>query len=368
MRLLPILLHAVAAKLQFGADANNTRKGSKRRRNIERVYAVARKALPLEEKLEAEERWERARLLGRNRKARLASIKVKVPRRNFSYAVPDPKKLLDIRAYNLSASSSNGTAMNARHYLTMWEQAKNSVEMQEKLWKMNNRAAPQDRIGLFVKRGSWDSDGFASLGRLLGVVVGIPLRIVVFVVRRCCVRPLRDRCVGTFCERYANFTDDALRRGFAKAVIKAREETVNELNQVIHRYEGPIERFFARYYGLLVLNTREIRIVLKTAWRLPRQAWLFLKTLRYYAMLYLRSTRSLNYVLVKAYPAARSWPRHERLEAALLRALLAECRAYEARLGPKAAARRRRRLAKYHEQLRLKAEQAKIGSSPRDEV
>ena len=40
MRLLPFLLHAAAAKLQFGADANNTRKGSKRRRNIERVYAV----------------------------------------------------------------------------------------------------------------------------------------------------------------------------------------------------------------------------------------------------------------------------------------------------------------------------------------
>ena len=75
MRLLPLLLHAAAAKLQFGADANNTRKGSKRRRNIERVYAVARKALPLEEKLEAEERWERARLLGRNRRAKLASIK-----------------------------------------------------------------------------------------------------------------------------------------------------------------------------------------------------------------------------------------------------------------------------------------------------
>ena len=52
-----LLLHAAAAKLQFGADANNTRKGSKRRRNIERVYAVARKALPLEEQLEAEERW-----------------------------------------------------------------------------------------------------------------------------------------------------------------------------------------------------------------------------------------------------------------------------------------------------------------------
>ena len=68
MRLLPFLLHAAAAKLQFGADANNTRKGSKRRRNIERVYAVARKALPLEEKLEAEERWERARLLGRVRR------------------------------------------------------------------------------------------------------------------------------------------------------------------------------------------------------------------------------------------------------------------------------------------------------------
>ena len=165
------------------------------------------------------------------------------------------------------------------------------------------------------------------------MVVGIPLRIVVFVVRRCCIRPLRDRCVGTFFERYANFTDDALRRGFAKALIKAREETVNELNQVMHRYEGPIERFFSRYYGLLVLNTREIRIVLKTAWRLPRQAWLFVKTLRYYAMLYLRSTRSLNYVLVKAYPAAKRWPRHERLEAALLRALLAECRAYEARSG-----------------------------------
>jgi hypothetical protein len=116
-----------------------------------------------------------------------------------------------------------------------------------------------------------------------------------------------------------------------------------------------------------VLNTREIRIVLKTAWRLPRQAWLFVKTLRYYAMLYLRSTRSLNYILVKAYPAAKRWPRHERLEAALLRALLAECRAYEARLGPKAAARRKRRLAKYHEKLRA-AEQAKIGSSPRDET
>ena len=56
MRLLPLLLHAAAAKLQFGADANNTRKGSKRRRNIERVYAVARKALPLEEGLEREER------------------------------------------------------------------------------------------------------------------------------------------------------------------------------------------------------------------------------------------------------------------------------------------------------------------------
>ena len=72
---------------------------------------------------------------------------------------------------------------------------------------MNNRAAPQDRIGLLVKRGSWgDSDGFASWAGWLGVVVGIPLRVVVFVVRRCCIRPLRDRCVGTVF--HANFTDD----------------------------------------------------------------------------------------------------------------------------------------------------------------
>ena len=75
---------------------------------------------------------------------------------------------------------------------------------------------------------------------------------------------------------------------------------------------------------LLVLNTREIRIVLKTAWRLPRQAWLFVKTLRY-AMLYLRSTRSLNCTLVKAYPAAKRW-RGTAPEAAV-KGALAECRA-----------------------------------------
>ena len=302
MRLL-LLLHAAAARMQWGTNHNNTRNGSKRRQRIERYYAKARQALPTEERLESDERWARAKLLGRGRKASLTVVRIKAPVRNFTYEVPNAWKLLDIRAFNLTKGSQNGTGMNARHYLNAFEKAKNNVEMQMKMFKVNEGGAPapQDRIGLFVKRGSWDSDGFASLGRLLGVV-----------------------------------------------------------GQVTYRYEGPLERFFSRNYGLLVQNTREIRIVLKTAWRMPRQIWLFLKSVKWYVVLTVRASPVLNAACTYAYPPSINWPQHERLEAALLRALLAECRAYESRLGPKAAARRRRRLAGYHAQLRAAADRERL--------
>lgn len=358
MRLL-LLLHAAAARMQWGTNHNNTRNGSKRRQRIERYYAKARQALPTEERLESDERWARAKLLGRGRKASLTVVRIKAPVRNFTYEVPNAWKLLDIRAFNLTKGSQNGTGMNARHYLNAFEKAKNNVEMQMKMFKVNEGGAPapQDRIGLFVKRGSWDSDGFASLGRLLGVIVGIPLRILVLLVRKSCLKPLRARVSWS---STLNFTDDALRRGFTRALQKSREERLNELGQVTYRYEGPLERFFSRNYGLLVQNTREIRIVLKTAWRMPRQIWLFLKSVKWYVVLTVRASPVLNAACTYAYPPSINWPQHERLEAALLRALLAECRAYESRLGPKAAARRRRRLAGYHAQLRAAADRERL--------
>ena len=54
--------------------------------------------------------------------------------------------------------------------------------------------------------------------------------------------------------------------------------------------------------------------------------------------------------------APASTPSHERLEAAMLRAAREECLAYLSRVGPRAAARRKRRLA------------AARGGAPRDEM
>ena len=79
-------------------------------------------------------------------------------------------------------------------------------------------------------------------------------------------------------------------------------------------------------------------MVLRTAWRAPVDAYKWLRTWTFVLALGRKGA-----LWEGAF--ADSWPSHERLQAALLRAARDEAAAYLSRLGPRPARRRRRRLA-----------------------
>ncbi|KAH8063296.1 hypothetical protein JL722_2461 [Aureococcus anophagefferens] len=262
---------------------------SKRREALELTLAKAKHWLAVEEAIEAKERWALARHRTLAGRGDLVEVVVSAMPRNFTYAVPDPRKLKKLMAYNKTATRE-GRKMRLGGYLRRGEEALGHRETYFATYGVPMPVA-RDRTSKRVFGGeskhtslNFGIGGFTAMGRLLGL-------------------------------------------GFVPALPVAHP-----------RLDPRYGRVASFYYHALRL-TASPRAVARVAWRTPADAW------RWAGRTYRAAVLGHKSYGIPAAFLPAGWPSHERLEAALLRAAMEETRAYISRLGPRAAARRRRRIA-----------------------
>ena len=330
---------------------------SKRRVAIELVLAKAKHYLAIEERFEALERWDRAGLMVRSRRHEVSDVTLVIRPRNFTYAVPDPRKLLALGAYNQSRPTFeggrvvNGTKMTLRGYFTRAAKAAEDRKVYMETYNVAPPARKRDRLAPWILGGesertdvNWGTGGYTAMGRVLGLGF-FPLRGLAEGARAAVVAPLKAAAEALrvpVLPAVLGHLDAVLDRGLLKALP--------DVHPVFDLRYGRT----AFYYNHAMRLTANTRRVFRTAWRTPAD---FVHVLQqhYYATI-------LGHTYASFPTLSTAWPSHERLEAALLRAAIAESKQYLARLGPRAAARRQRRLTA------LNATRATTKTTPKDET
>lgn len=330
-------LVAAAAAVLVAHRASAT---SKRRVAIELVLGKARHYLAIEEGLEREERWALASKLARARPCEPTTVAVRIPERNFTYAVPDHRGLQTLSATNGTfADDARGNRvaprLSLRGYFRRTEKAAASLAAAKEAFA-SPRRPNRDRARRSVFGGesdetrvNWGTGGYVALGRCLGCAV-VPVRVAFEIAGRLVLRPAASASEAfraPLLARLLRFADGVLAVGPVKA-----------LGDLDARLDPRLGRT-AFYYNHALRRTGPLRAVARVAWKTPADAFRYGRR-AYYAAVLGHKTAGLP-----AFLAPRDWPAHERLEAALLRAAIDESVAYLARLGPPAAARRKRRLA-----------------------
>ena len=327
------LAHLVGLLCFSTATARRDAQFSKRRRAIELVLAKAKHFLAIEAALEASERWDRSQRLAKYKQGDVSEVRTLFVARNFTYEVPNPKKLQKITAVNRSATA-NGTKLTLRAYFRRGDEALSNRQAYKDQFGVEAPVA-RDRTSKRVFGGesertmiNWGIGGYAAVGRVLGVAF-VPVRAATEALRGCVCRPVlaaTERLGLPLVPRLARAADALLSKGLVKGLPE------------VHPRLDPRYGRLGAYYNYALRFTTSPRTILRVAWRTPVDVFRWVRRV-YYAAVLGHGTLGVPRALLP------DWPSHERLEAALLRAAIAEAQAYLGRLGPRAAARRRRRVA-----------------------
>lgn len=263
--------------------------GGRRRVELEKLLSRIEWLGATERTHEVRELLSHAKAIWRGKNTKLARVNVSIPR--FESSLPSAGELMKIVASNYTADGASGTRsrLSLRIYLARAAKPASSAR--------GTRRRRTSTTRVFVGRGiNWDGGGVTALGRCLGLVL-LPVRTLYELLRLVAcnsTRALARRHRLDTLARVADQVDYIMRRGPFKSLP--------EFYPVLDLARNGRT---SKYYAHGLDYTRSARYAARIAWRMPADigAWLAIR-----------------------YVALSIADKHQRLEAALLRAARDELR------------------------------------------